>query len=191
MKHESVLSLFLFIYLLLFCMCSGKDSKIITPDKFINNVVVNKDDYLKDSLLICERLKIDLLNHERFFNNTAYFEMTEIIIDTIIYYGDLKKMAAFIIVKNPSYRQLYPDKTHRWYYEGTSYLGKKMGDSLSLSWIGPSFSNSINKAELSKILRDYYFMEYATMDASEPTGCKYNLNDMRFGDCVVNSFKNK
>jgi hypothetical protein len=125
-----------------------------------------------------------LLNREDFFNNTSYFDLTAIIVDTIIYYSDLNRIAAFIIIKNPSYRQLIPDKKYNWYYDGTCYVGEKLKDSLRLSWIGPSFSNSVNKEKLSAILKDYYFTEFAGNDTTVPNACKYNLNDVRFVNCI-------
>jgi hypothetical protein len=56
---------------------------------------------------------------------------------------------------------------------------------LSLSWIGPTFSNSVDKEELSVILKDYYFTEFATNDTIAPNSCGYNLNDIRFWDCSI------
>ena len=96
----------------------------------------------------------------------------------------MKKLAAFIIVKNPTYRNFLPaDKYEVYYYDGTCYFGKKTDDSLRLSWIGPSFSNSVKKEDLSAIMKSYFFTGFATNDTTAPHFCKYNLNGIRFEDC--------
>ena len=135
-------------------------------------------------MLISSQLKVDLLNSKDFFSNSAYFDSTKIIVDTIVYYADLKKLAAFIIVENPTYRNFLPtDKYGVYYYEGTCYLGQKIDDSLRLSWLGPSFSNSVKKEDLSAIMKSYFFTGFARNDTTAPHFCKYNLNDIRFEDC--------
>ena len=165
--------------------CRMETQKRITPKEFVNYTTKDNYGYVKDSVIILNQLKAKLLGHEGFFNNSAYFDSTIIIVDSIIFSADFKKIAAFVIVKNPSYRQLIPKEKYNWYYEGTCYLGKRVGDSLILNWIGPTFSNSVDKEDLSIILKDYYFIEFATIDTTAPNSCNYNLNDIRFWDCSI------
>ena len=91
----------------------------------------------------------------------------------------------FVITKNPIYRQLVPDKKYDWYYDATCYLGVRKNDTISLSFIGPSFTNSYNKSELSSIIRDAYFTDFATKDTIGLHTYKYNMNDVRFWDCSI------
>ena len=182
-KIHLVMCFLFYCFTICICSCKRRKDKSLTPKEFINYTVVNRSDYVKDSMRLSSQLKVDLINSKDFFNNSSYYDSTEIIVDTVIYYADLEKMAAFIIIKNPTFRQLHPDEKHDWYYDGTCYLGKRIGDSLRLSWMGPSFSNSTNKEELSEIIRNYYFTEFATYDTITLHACKYNLNDIRFKEC--------
>ena len=59
-------------------------------------------------------------------------------------------------------------------------------DSIYLSWIGPSFTNSENRSELKIISRKSYFAEYSTMkDVNGQNRYKYNIGDIRFWDCPI------
>lgn len=173
------------LFMVSFSACQGIRLKKYTPKEFLNHTLVNKSDYTKDSILLIKQFGIQLSKHEDFFNDTAYFDSTQLIIDSIIYSPDLKKMAAFIITKNPTYRQIMPDEKYEWYYEATLYLGVRQNDSISLSWPGPSFTNSYNKRELSHLIRDSYFTEFVTKDSIGPHTYKYNLNDIRFWNCSI------
>lgn len=167
----------------LFYSCKSKNE---TQYKFLNNIIVKQNTYNKDSVQIIAKLKKDLENQIDFFGNSAYFEKTEIIIDSLIYNSNQDKIAAFIIIKNPTYRQLLPDKNHGWYYDATCYLGIRRKDSISLSWIGPSFTNAENISELKNISRKSYFTEYSTMkDIYGQYRYKYNIGDTRFWDCPI------
>ncbi|MBS1654845.1 MAG: hypothetical protein JSU05_08375 [Bacteroidetes bacterium] len=151
-----------------------------TPDRFLNKTVVEKEDYSQDSLTISNKLKELLLQHEDFFYSKEYFEGTEIIIDTILYSPDLKKLAVLVLTKNPTSRQLMPAKNEMWYYNATSYLGVRQSNTISLSWLGPSFTNSTDKQEQSNNIRQECFRTFVSKDTTEKFAHKYNINDVRF-----------
>jgi hypothetical protein len=151
-----------------------------TPDQFLNKTVIRKEDYTKDSLTISTKLKELLLQHEDFFYSKEYFEGTDIIIDTIIYSPDLNKLAILVLTKNPTSRQLMPTKNEMWYYNATSYLGIRQSDTISLSRLGPDFTNSTNKQEQSNYIRQACFRTFVSKDTTEKYAHKYNLNDIRF-----------
>jgi hypothetical protein len=175
-----LIAIFSFLY-----SCEGMKQKKYTPKEFLNHTVIKKEDYTKDSSEIVKQLKVFLLKQEDFFHNKAYFDSTQLIIDSIIYSPDFNKLAVFVITKNPIYRQLVPDKKYDWYYDATCYLGVRKNDTISLSFIGPSFTNSYNKSELSSIIRDAYFTDFATKDTIGLHTYKYNMNDVRFWDCSI------
>lgn len=151
-----------------------------TPDEFLNKTSNKKGDYAKDSALISQELKQFLLRHEDFFYSKEYFDGTDIIIDTIVYSPDLNKVGILIITKNPTSRQLMPTKNAEYYYNATAYLGIRQNDTLELSWLGPSFTNSIDKQELSNHVRETYFRAFVSKDTTAKYAYKYNLNDTRF-----------
>ncbi|WP_214229240.1 hypothetical protein [Pedobacter sp. B4-66] len=156
---------------------------INTPKEYLTNVIVKKKSYMLDSLEILRRLKPLLIKHEDFFSNSAYSDSTHLIIDSILYSPDLSKLAVFLITKNSTRRLLMPDKTYDWYYDATCYLGIKKNDTISLSWIGPSFTNSYHIKELSNIIRDNYFNRMPSSSVSNVP--RYNLNDRRFWNSSV------
>ncbi len=151
-----------------------------TLDQFLNNAANKRENYSKDSLQISHNLKKILLQHEDFFYSKEYFEGTLIIIDTIIYSPDFNKLAILFITKNPTSRQLMPTENEDFYYNATAYLGVRQKDIISLSWLGPNFSNSTNRKELSKDIRQACFRTFVSKDTTEQYGQKYNLNDIRF-----------
>lgn len=167
------------------CFCNGMRLKKYTPKEFLNYAIAPRDIYIKDSTEIIKQLTLFLLKREDFFSNSAYFDSTQLMIDTILYSPDFNKLATFIIIKNPTNRQLVPNMKYTWYYDGTCYLGTKQHDTLVLGWLGPSFTNSFNKIELSAIIRDAYFTSYATRDTISAFSHKYNLNDMRFWSSII------
>ena len=151
-----------------------------TPDQFLNKTVVKKEDYTKDSLTISNKFKELLLQHEDFFYSKEYFEGTDIIIDTIVYSTDINKLAVLVLTKNPTSRQLMPTENEMWYYNATSYLGVRQSDTISLSWLGPSFTNSTDKQGQSNYIRQECFRAFVSKDTTEKYAHKYNLNDVRF-----------
>ncbi|MFN8889593.1 MAG: hypothetical protein ACK5WF_19190, partial [Cyclobacteriaceae bacterium] len=118
-----------------------------TPGRFLNKTVAKKEDYRKDSLQLAATFKELLLQHKGFFYSKEYFEGTEIIIDTILYSPDLNKLAILVLTKNPTSRQLRPNKDKVWYYDGTSYLGVRQSNTIRLRWLRSSYSNSSDQQE--------------------------------------------
>lgn len=151
-----------------------------TPSQFLSKTSARQEDYTKDSSTISHNLKTLLLKHEDFFYSKEYFDGTDIIIDTIIYSPDFHKLAILFITKNPTARQLMPIKNEDYYYNATAYLGIRQNDIISLSWLGPNFSNSTNRKELSKNIRQACFRTFVSKDTTELNAHKYNLNDIRF-----------
>ena len=184
-KSLSMLQIFLVVIFPFLFSCEGAKKKENTSKEFLNHTVIKKEDYTKDSIEVVKQLKGFLLKQEDFFHNKAYFDSTQLIIDSIVYSPDFNKLAVFVITKNPVYRQLVPDKNYDWYYDATCYLGVRKNDTISLSFIGPSFTNSYNKNELSNIIRDTYFTDFATKDIIGLHTYKYNMNDVRFWDCSI------
>lgn len=148
-----------------------------TPNEYVSNIVVNKKEYSSDSVNVIRQIQDFVKNHQESFYSKEYDESTRIIVDTILYSSDRKKIAAFIIAKNPVNKQRLPDKKYRWYYNATCYLGIKNQDSYFLSWIGPNYSNSYDMGSISRKIRNYYFKERSSNDNSND---KYNINDIRY-----------
>lgn len=164
---------------------TGTREKIYTPKEFLNDAHISQANYSSDSVQLLNQLKSELENHKQSFYSKEYFDSTKLIIDTIIYNSTFDRLAVFILSKNPTYRQLVPDKNHDWYYDATCYLGLKQRDTVLLSWIGPNFSNSENPEELSEIIRDACFTAFARKDTTNGGLYKYNLNDKRFWDSPI------
>ena len=151
-----------------------------TPKEFLNKTLNKKEDYTKDSLTIVLEFKRLLLKHQDFFYSKEYFDGTNIFIDTILYSPDFNKLAIILLTKNPTSRQLMPTEKEDFYYNATAYLGVRQKDTINLSWLGPNFSNSTNRKELSKDIRQECFRTFVSKDTSEQYSHKYNLNDIRF-----------
>jgi hypothetical protein len=149
-------------------------------ERNIHKTLNKKENYTKDSLAISQNLKALMLRHEDFFYSEEYFEGTDIIIDTIIYSPDFNKLAILFMTKNPTSRQLMPTENEDFYYNATAYLGVRQKDTISLSWLGPNFSNSTNIEKLSKAIRQECFRTFVSKDTSGPYSHKYNFNDIRF-----------
>ena len=151
-----------------------------TPERFLNKTVVKKEDYTKDSLQLTATLQELLLQHKGFFYSKEYFEGTEIIIDTILHSPDLNKLAVLVLTKNPTSRQLMPNKDKVWYYDGTSYLGVRQNDTIRLSWVRSTYSHFHDQQELSNYVREVFFRTYVSKDTTVKYAHKYNFNDVRF-----------
>jgi len=151
-----------------------------TPEEFLSRVSIPADEYRRDEFELTRRFRGLADSHSGFFYSKAYFEGIEIIIDTILYSPDYRKLAALVITKNPTSRQLIPDKNSDWYYNATVYLAVRERDSIELSWFGPSFTNSIDLSGVSQIIRDHCFREFASKSTNTPNERNYNFNDIRF-----------
>lgn len=174
-----------FVLTILFCLlnisffysCDGFRMKRYTPKEFLNHTEIRKENYSKDSVEIIRQLKSALKRHEDFFDNTAYFGSEILIIDTIIYSPDFSKIATFIMIQTQRDKQRI--------YDGNCYLGLRQMDTICISSIGPSFSNSHDMKYLSNIMRDSYFTAFATKDTIGLYTYKYNLDDIRFWNCSI------
>lgn len=149
-----------------------------TPKEYVNNTIINKEKYSSDSANIMFHIKGFLKNHQESFYSKEYDESTQIIVDTILYSPDYKKIATIIIAKNPTNKQLMSDKKYKWHYNATCYLGTKKNDSLLLNWIGPNYNNSYDMESISKKIRNYYFKQRSS--STNNSDNKYNIDDVRY-----------
>jgi hypothetical protein len=154
-----------------------------TPKEYLNHTVIKKENHTKDSIEVLSQLRTLLVRHEDFFYSKAYFDSTELIIDSVLYSPNFNKLAVFVITKNPTSRQLVPDEKHGWYYDATCYLGVRKNDTIALSWIGPVFTNSSNEQNISNDIREACLRTFVTKDTIGAYA--YNLNDVRFWDCPI------
>lgn len=185
MKYKIMVQILLISLFLSFSSCEETNRKH-TAKEFLNHSVIDKNNYTKDSIEIVRQLKNTLKKHEGFFYSKEYFNGTDIIIDSLLYSPNFNKLAVFVITKNPTSRQLLPSNKYTWYYDATCYLGIRQNDTICLSWIGPSFSNSSDSDELSKTIRNEYFTKYARIKNVEGEyRYKYNIGDVRFWDCPI------
>ncbi|MCW3467937.1 hypothetical protein [Chitinophaga nivalis] len=152
-----------------------------TPKKFLNHTTVSKRIYNEDSTKIIRALRQQLLKREGFFRSSDYFDSTQLIIDSILYSPDQGKVAFLVLTKNPTYRQLRPDKRYDWYYDAASYLGVRRGDSIVMKREGPMYGNSYSRQEISDDIREVCFRLFVYEDSLY----QYNLNDIRFWDAPV------
>jgi len=165
----------------------------INVNQVMNHNPIDRAKYKKDSINLIILLKEDLKNHKGFFYSKEFFDSTQVIIDSIIYSPNFQKMAVFVVTKNPTFRQLLPDKRSDFYYNGNCYLGLRKHNSILLFSGGPSFSNSINKTELTEMMRSTYFSIYSKIrDVNGEYKYKYNLGDVGFWSCPIwDEMKNK
>lgn len=173
------------IVLLGLTSCNGNSQKLETPKEFINKVTVGASFYSKDSAVVAADLYLKMKNHQASFTNREYFDSTVLEIDTIMYDSSLNKIAVFVIAKNPTYRNPHSDSKLPFYYNANCYLGKRINlnsDIFELKQLGPfSLVNFDDTKEIRQAIRDYYFLELATvLDEKKEPVFKYNLNDKRF-----------
>jgi hypothetical protein len=136
--------------------------------------------YSSDCLLIRKQLLNQLSNKISFFKGPRYSDSTKIIVDTILYGPNFNRMAAFVIAKNSTARQLVPNKDYAFFFDATCYLGFREADTIGLYWIGPSFTSSYSQAEISKDIREECLYNFASNDFSTPLSYEYNMSDGRF-----------
>jgi len=165
-------------YLLYIYGCYDFKSYKETPKEYLSNTFINKKKYSLDSANITLQIRGFINGHQDSFYSKEYDESTQIIVDTILYSHDYKKIATFIITKNPTAKQLSPDKNYQWYYDATCYLGMRQDDSFLLSWIGPNYTNFYDMESISKKIRNYYFKQ--RYSSTNNTDDKYNIDDIRY-----------
>lgn len=171
--------------LLAFFSCKGSSQQKKTPKEFINEVIVDKTIYSRDSTAMVANLYQKMKKHEASFANPEYYDSTILIIDTIIYDHSLDRIAVFVIAKNSTYRNPLSDSKLPFYYNANCYLGKRMRvDStvFELKQLGPfSLGNFHLIEEIRQAIRHYYFLELATvLDEKSHPVFNYNIDDKRF-----------
>lgn len=191
-KMQKSLITFLGIVLFIGGACqyhTGVGEKDYTEEQYLNHSVNSKDNYLKDSAQLLNQLSKYLKNHDQSFYSKAYFDSTELILDTILYSPNFNKIALFVITKNPTYRQLVPDKNYIWYYDAFCYLAIRRFDvdSFDLKWLKNFYPiNWYDQHEISNLIKDMHFTEFSTIkDSSGASLYIYNLNDVRFWDSPI------
>src|SRR2546423_5118052 len=108
-NHQVMFQTVMIVVCLLNYTCDNSKQKKATPIKFVSHVKVAKGEYTRDSVEIVKQLYSLLRERQDFFNNSAYFDSTKIIIDSILYSPGHNKFAVFVLMKNPTYRQLLPN----------------------------------------------------------------------------------
>lgn len=171
---------FCWIFPLFLCSCDGMVFKRQTPKAFLNHTIAPPHIYTADRIKAIKQLTAAMLRNEDFFSSDNYDDSTALFVDTILYAPDFNKLAIFIITKNSTSKQLYPERYFEWYYEGTCYLATRQQDTLDLYFLGPGYTNSYERPRLVKIMHDDYFHAFTTTDTTGPYAYKYNLNDTRF-----------
>lgn len=166
---------------LLIISCGGWQRT--TPKEFLNHTIVDKTVYTKDSTSIVIKLSRYLAAHRSFFENSSYFDSTQIILDSIIYNGEQDKLVVFVIAKNPTRRQMIQDSRGDYYYDATSYLAIRKADTFLLRWTGPNFTNCIDKNAVSRYVRNACFTNFYNEDSSDLY--RYNMNDTRFWNAPI------
>jgi hypothetical protein len=165
---------------------AGVGEKIYTPSQYINHVPVTKHRYSQDSVYVIRQLTGLLQMHKESFYAKEYDSLSELSIDTLIYSDNLNKLAAFILCKTKSSSK---SQDNNYQYDAYCYLGIRdpQPDTISLKWLGRfNPTNWKNKYEVSSLIRDMYFTEFAAIkDTSGAYWYKYNLNDKRFWNSVV------
>jgi hypothetical protein len=143
-----------------------------TPDQFLNFAKPNNYIYQNDKRSLLRAF--DSLSYKKkgFFNNTSISDPTNtIIIDTIVYSPDFKKLGVMIIVK-------YIGRNDGdWHYNSTCYLGIKRGGYIDLEAVGPNFIYSDSKRKASFYIRTACFRNFVVKNSDIYL---YNLNDKRF-----------
>lgn len=70
--HFKKISTFLYAIILCLLSCNSGTGKKSGLDKYLNNTVISKEKYKSDSLLIVNKLKVELQNQEAFFETPAF-----------------------------------------------------------------------------------------------------------------------
>jgi hypothetical protein len=172
------------LLLLLLFSCEGIRLKKSTPKAFLNHSVPPKEVYSRDTAVIRENLRQALYARVDFFKNSAYTDSTRILIDTIIYNNDFTKLVVFVMTQNPTSRQLMPDPSSDYYFDGTSYMGIRKKN-IVLEHLGPNFTNSNSRPKLSEMMRESYFTDFASDDSTLKYPTPYNVNDTRFWNTSI------
>lgn len=173
-----------FIVVLAFLIgCNRYHHENSTKPEFINNTPVSVGTYETDSLKLVSIFRTIIKQHIFSFSRDEYYDSTELIIDTILYDQTQKKIATFVLSKNPVHRNPRLDSNSGYYYNGNCYLGKKVNaDSIVLLPLGPySFNYFEEISFIKKALREDYFTRLTKLlDSNSKQVFEYNLDDKRF-----------
>ncbi len=156
-----------------------------TPKEYLNTTKVDKKKYSSDSTKIVMKAYQFVKEHKESLYSKNNYESTQIIVDTILYSPNFKKIATIIIAKNPTSRQLMPNKKYNWYYDGAYYIGNIDKDSININWIGALYTNYNDLGSISKIIRSDYFDKYSSTKDNNGNEKLYNLDDIRYWDKSV------
>lgn len=149
-----------------------------TPLQFKSEVKKRAEEYNLDEKLLQMEFSQLLKERNGFFHNSSFSDSTtQIIIDTIVYSPDFKKMGVLIIAKNPTSRQLSPDKDYKWYYNSTCYLAIRSDRDIKLKMAGPTFTNEKELISASKDIREACFRNFIVKGSNIYV---FNINDKRF-----------
>jgi len=154
-----------------------------TPKEFLNVTLVTNRFYSKDSIQLMKQLKILLSNKVGFFHDSFYSDSTILIIDTIVYSPKKNKLAFNVITKNPTAKQLIPNRDFEWYYDATTFIGIRDTGDFILQGIGSSYTNSRDLKALSKEIRCDRFERFISENKNDDY--RYNLNDTRFWNSSI------
>lgn len=121
-----------------------------------------------------------------------YDNLTEVIIDTILYSSDKNKLAFFVIdkVKNKKrYGNITYEETQKmeelgnlpyegYHYNAHAFIGKRNNNNILIKDFSViSIGKYKDIKRIKKRLRNLYFKEYSSINEE---GYEYNLNDVRF-----------
>ena len=71
----------------------------VTPKEYLSLTKIDKLHYKNDSIMITQKLKMFLKNHEQSFYAKTYHEGTDLIVDSILYSPDRSKIVVLVITK--------------------------------------------------------------------------------------------
>ncbi|SDP86490.1 hypothetical protein SAMN05428975_3134 [Mucilaginibacter sp. OK268] len=149
-----------------------------TPKAFINHTVPSQQVYQEDKRSLAQAFMVQLKSRKDFFNDSSFSDSTTtIIIDTIVYSSDFRKMGILVIAKNPTYKQIIPQKDTKWFYNSTCYLGMRRDTCIDLKMCGPTFTNTNNLKDASYYIREGCFRRFVVKNNGV---YPFNLNDKRF-----------
>jgi len=153
-----------------------------TSGEFVSKVVTDSSSYLRDKRILSARLETLLNENGQSFYSKEYSRGAQVYIDTILYAPSHNQIALFAITKNPTSRQLQPNKHYQWYYDAYCYLGKRDADTFDIRWLSTfSCINYYDSSKVSKRIRKKYFYEFAALkDVDSKPLYGVNLDDKRF-----------
>jgi len=177
----------LYIYLLLIGFvgsCQQKQVGTPTPDEFKYVNSFTREEYLKDSLEIIEKIKVMFNKKDGPYYENGNDSLTKIFIDTILYSPDDNRMATFVITKNSNDKLLSPGSPNEYNYNAHCFIGerKEAEESWNLKWFRRlNFTRHKTYSYVSEKIRYRYFNNIVQLKkAGGESQYKYNFDDVRF-----------